>query len=210
MRQIPIARLLYAFGISLVRALSSNSPLELNQLQSAKSCGRSSPRPNCTSSRSSSSKCKHRTRRPAPGDSNFCAPISLQKRQKISYYNSIDDAVDLIQKSRNILILTGAGISKSISATRAFSPKFKTRQGVSCGIPDFRSENGLYASLKEKNEYDLDDPQQMWVPLLVVCSFPHRAVGSTFSTSGRSRMVSASTIPIRALHLTANYTSPVF
>ena len=35
--------------------------------------------------------------------------------------------------------------------------------GVSCGIPDFRSQNGIYASLKEKGEYDLDDPQQMYV-----------------------------------------------
>ena len=33
--------------------------------------------------------------------------------------------------------------------------------GVSCGIPDFRSRNGLYASLQENGEYDLDDPQQM-------------------------------------------------
>jgi NAD-dependent SIR2 family protein deacetylase len=35
--------------------------------------------------------------------------------------------------------------------------------GVSCGIPDFRSRDGLYASLKDKEEYDLDDPQQMYV-----------------------------------------------
>ncbi|KAJ7281537.1 DHS-like NAD/FAD-binding domain-containing protein [Mycena rebaudengoi] len=34
--------------------------------------------------------------------------------------------------------------------------------GVSCGIPDFRSRDGLYASLKERGEYDLDDPQQMF------------------------------------------------
>ena len=33
--------------------------------------------------------------------------------------------------------------------------------GVSCGIPDFRSRDGLYASLKERGEYELDDPQQM-------------------------------------------------
>lgn len=35
--------------------------------------------------------------------------------------------------------------------------------GVSCGIPDFRSRDGLYASLKDRGEYDLDDPQQMYV-----------------------------------------------
>lgn len=34
--------------------------------------------------------------------------------------------------------------------------------GVSCGIPDFRSRGGLYASLKARGDYDLDDPQQMY------------------------------------------------
>ncbi|THH20653.1 hypothetical protein EW146_g746 [Bondarzewia mesenterica] len=68
----------------------------------------------------------------------------LQLREKLPQYNTIDDAVNLIKSSRRILILTGAGIS------------------VSCGIPDFRSENGLYATLKDQGEYDLDDPQQMF------------------------------------------------
>ncbi|GJE91264.1 SIR2-domain-containing protein [Phanerochaete sordida] len=68
----------------------------------------------------------------------------LQKREKLPMYNTVDDAVELIKKSRNIMILTGAGIS------------------VSCGIPDFRSRNGLYAQLQERGEYDLDDPQQMF------------------------------------------------
>lgn len=36
----------------------------------------------------------------------------LQSREKLPMYNTIDDAVDLIRKSRNIMILTGAGISK--------------------------------------------------------------------------------------------------
>ena len=92
-----------------------------------------------------------------------------------------------------------------------FSPKLRTSQGVSCGIPDFRSENGLYASLKEKNEYDLDDPQQMWVAFLVLYSFPHtQLAGSTSNTSGRSQMVSTSTTPIHTSHLIANRASPVF
>ncbi|KAA1468906.1 SIR2-domain-containing protein [Dentipellis sp. KUC8613] len=68
----------------------------------------------------------------------------LQLREKLPQYNTIDDAVNLIATSRRILILTGAGIS------------------VSCGIPDFRSRNGLYATLKDSGEYDLDDPQQMF------------------------------------------------
>jgi NAD-dependent deacetylase sirtuin 1 len=43
---------------------------------------------------------------------------------------NIQDVTELLKKSRNILVITGAGIS------------------VSCGIPDFRSkENGLYNTL---------------------------------------------------------------
>ncbi|KAG2011370.1 hst3 protein [Coprinopsis cinerea AmutBmut pab1-1] len=68
----------------------------------------------------------------------------LRKREKLQQYNSIADAVQLIRNSERILILTGAGIS------------------VSCGIPDFRSRDGLYATLKERGEYDMDDPQQMF------------------------------------------------
>lgn len=66
-----------------------------------------------------------------------------QVRFKIPHINTIDDAVDLIKKSKNILVLTGAGIS------------------VSCGIPDFRSENGLYSQIADKYP-DLDDPQLMF------------------------------------------------
>ncbi|KAF8208575.1 DHS-like NAD/FAD-binding domain-containing protein [Mycena galopus ATCC 62051] len=68
----------------------------------------------------------------------------LQLRDKLPEYNTVDDAVRLIRDSRRVIILTGAGIS------------------VSCGIPDFRSRDGLYASLKDRGEYDLDDPQQMF------------------------------------------------
>ncbi|KAH7924308.1 SIR2-domain-containing protein [Leucogyrophana mollusca] len=68
----------------------------------------------------------------------------LHLREKLPEYNTISDAVSLIRNSRRIVVLTGAGIS------------------VSCGIPDFRSRDGLYASLKDRGEYDLDDPQQMF------------------------------------------------
>jgi len=34
--------------------------------------------------------------------------------------------------------------------------------GVSCGIPDFRSRDGLYAMLNGEH-HQLDDPQQMYV-----------------------------------------------
>jgi NAD-dependent histone deacetylase SIR2 len=58
------------------------------------------------------------------------------------------------------MILTGAGISEDSHAVSMFASDQRLL-GVSCGIPDFRSRDGLYASLKERGEYDLDDPQQM-------------------------------------------------
>ena len=49
------------------------------------------------------------------------------RRKKLESLNTLEDCVELIRTSRNIIILTGAGVS------------------VSCGIPDFRSRDGVYA-----------------------------------------------------------------
>ena len=57
-------------------------------------------------------------------------------------------------------MLTGAGISESEHPFVAML-HCNPLTGVSCGIPDFRSKHGLYASLQDSGEYDLDDPQQM-------------------------------------------------
>ncbi|MCJ1308123.1 NAD-dependent histone deacetylase sir2 [Agyrium rufum] len=66
----------------------------------------------------------------------------LRKRAKLPQFNTIDDAVRLLQTSRNIIVLTGAGISTSL------------------GIPDFRSKGtGLYSKLKHLG---LSDPQEVF------------------------------------------------
>lgn len=64
------------------------------------------------------------------------------KRERQNKYD-VDGIVKLIKDANNIMILTGAGIS------------------VSCGIPDFRSKDGLYAKLS-KDFPELPDPQSMF------------------------------------------------
>ncbi|XP_030835211.1 NAD-dependent protein deacetylase sirtuin-1 isoform X2 [Strongylocentrotus purpuratus] len=64
-------------------------------------------------------------------------------RQKLEQYNTFDDAIQLLKTCKNILVLTGAGVS------------------VSCGIPDFRSRDGVYARLAVDFP-DLPDPQAMF------------------------------------------------
>nr|XP_036214631.1 NAD-dependent histone deacetylase sirtuin-1 [Bactrocera oleae] len=65
------------------------------------------------------------------------------RRQKLRYINTFEDVIQLIQQSTNIIVLTGAGVS------------------VSCGIPDFRSSDGIYSRLA-KDFPNLPDPQAMF------------------------------------------------
>lgn len=65
------------------------------------------------------------------------------RRTKLSYINTIDDVLRLLKVSKNIIVLTGAGVS------------------VSCGIPDFRSRDGIYSRLAIDFP-DLQDPQSMF------------------------------------------------
>lgn len=65
----------------------------------------------------------------------------MSQRRRLPEPRTLDDVVELIKKSRNIIVLSGAGISTSL------------------GIPDFRSDDGLYAQLKHLG---LDDPQEVF------------------------------------------------
>lgn len=65
------------------------------------------------------------------------------RRERLSHITTIADVVRLLHKSQNIMVLTGAGVS------------------VSCGIPDFRSRNGIYARLR-KEFPEMLDPQSMF------------------------------------------------
>ncbi|KAK0385253.1 hypothetical protein NLU13_7729 [Sarocladium strictum] len=66
----------------------------------------------------------------------------LSKRAKLTKWNTVDDVVALIKACKNIMVITGAGISTSL------------------GIPDFRSKGtGLYSKLEHLG---LGDPQEVF------------------------------------------------
>jgi len=67
----------------------------------------------------------------------------LPKRTCLSTCKMMKDVVHLLRTCNKIVVLTGAGVS------------------VSCGIPDFRSRNGVYARLAVDFP-DLPDPQSMF------------------------------------------------
>ena len=79
----------------------------------------------------------------AGGGDLSASTMFLTQREKLLDINTIEQCVDLIDKSENIIVLTGAGCS------------------VSCGIPDFRSRDGVYARLRVDFP-DLPDPQAMF------------------------------------------------
>ncbi|CAG9763128.1 unnamed protein product [Ceutorhynchus assimilis] len=65
------------------------------------------------------------------------------RRHKLKHINTLNDVVRLLKGAQKIIVLTGAGVS------------------VSCGIPDFRSRDGIYSRLA-KEFPNLPDPQAMF------------------------------------------------
>lgn len=66
----------------------------------------------------------------------------LNKRPRLSQYKTIDDAAALLRERKNIMVITGAGISTSL------------------GIPDFRSKNtGFYSRLLQMG---YEEPEQVF------------------------------------------------
>ncbi|KAJ3338359.1 NAD-dependent histone deacetylase sir2 [Gonapodya sp. JEL0774] len=69
-------------------------------------------------------------------------------RSKVEWVKSVEDILDLIRSSSEVVVLAGAGTS------------------VNCGIPDFRSEDGIYARLKGR--FGLKRPEDMFsLPLFL-------------------------------------------
>ncbi|CCD22829.1 NAD-dependent histone deacetylase SIR2 NDAI_0A06750 [Naumovozyma dairenensis CBS 421] len=65
----------------------------------------------------------------------------LCTRLKLPNFSTIDNFVDALKSAKQILVLTGAGVSTSL------------------GIPDFRSSEGFYSKIKHLG---LDDPQDVF------------------------------------------------
>ncbi|RDW94143.1 putative histone deacetylase SIR2 [Aspergillus mulundensis] len=81
------------------------------------------------------------------------------RRRKLPQYNSVDDAVELLKQSKNIIVLTGAGVSGALFLRHAAGID-NYQISTSLGIPDFRSKDtGLYSKLEHLG---LSDPQEVF------------------------------------------------
>lgn len=130
----------------------------------------------------------------------------LRRRPKLEQYNTVEDAISLIKSSKKIIVLSGAGIRWASSSLRIFPPisshltafwirRFLSHPSVSCGIPDFRSKDGIYSQLQREGLYDLDDPQDMFDKEYFLnnpsCfySFAHSIYPSNFTPSPSHRFI---------------------
>ncbi|ETV69722.1 hypothetical protein, variant 2 [Aphanomyces astaci] len=74
-----------------------------------------------------------------------CACIASDAKEALPrpQLTSLDNAVQALKEAKRIVVVVGAGIS------------------VSCGIPDFRSKDGIYAMVKDM-ALDLPDPESLF------------------------------------------------
>ncbi|OQR96300.1 hypothetical protein THRCLA_07322 [Thraustotheca clavata] len=79
-----------------------------------------------------------------PSMNNLCGKCTPRSaRHRLAIGTTMKDVVKLLEERKNIIVLVGAGIS------------------VSCGIPDFRSENGIY-SIIQKMGLNLPEPEALF------------------------------------------------
>jgi NAD+-dependent protein deacetylase SIR2 len=82
-----------------------------------------------------------------PPDSQLLARLrkaiaaDMGNRIKLHKYNSVEDAISLTRRAKNIMVITGAGMSTSLN------------------IPDFRSRGGLYPKLRDMG---FEDPESVF------------------------------------------------
>lgn len=72
-----------------------------------------------------------------------CFVTQPPARTRLQDVNSMDHVINLLTTCKNIIVLTGAGVS------------------VSCGIPDFRSRSGIYSRLRSEMP-EIDDPHEIF------------------------------------------------
>ena len=130
---IPIPDLLCAFGLLLVRFFRSRNCCVVkcsNHIPSSARSYEKNARRQCYTS--SKLLCRESTWHNLSAFTKIWTAMNsdcdrLSMRDKLSQYNTVDDAVNLIRSSRNILILTGAGISKWIPLLQPFNGELCSR-----------------------------------------------------------------------------------
>jgi NAD-dependent histone deacetylase SIR2 len=88
----------------------------------------------------------------------FALHRELSHRKRLAQYSTIDDAAQLLNEAKNIIVITGAGVCNMSSSI--ISHLIVLQISTSLGIPDFRSKDtGFYSKLREKG---FPDPESLF------------------------------------------------